>query len=391
MLSSIIFFLNIHLLFPTYTRYIGEFICFFLCIILILLYSLYGFHTNKSAFIICFFFIFLLILSLLSDINRVISRDLLEFFRPLYWISSFSLFYIVCSRLPSNKIVKILINIISILSVWGILESIINVPHIFHLFYKLDENVYYKKAITSLIAPYSYGAIIGVGFIFYYFKFKYTSKFYYLFMYSVCFIAIVLSQSKSCIIATLFISSLLFVFEYTFITLLVIPIFCYLSYFLYFHTSYLFYLKSFISNTFDALSSEGFSSFLNSSDSISNRLDQIIIAFSNLNTLPFFGSGIGKEYLYIESLFLIIYRYGIFGVILFITIITYTYCCCRKIQLLTSNITLYCFSKSFIYCILFLIISSFSANLIDQFRVCLIYFGIIGILISSHNKFKKLV
>lgn len=388
---SLLIFTYFFPFFPKYTRYLGEFICFTFSILLIFWYSFYDFKLNKIALIASLTFIFLLIISVILDIDRVILRDLFEFIRPLYWVFSFTIFYTTCSFANSKKVTNFTINIIFVLAIWGILESLFSVPYLLHIGYKLDENVYFNKAIASLIAPYSYGSIIGVGLIFSYMKYKYTSKFFYLGIYLVFFIAIIFSQSKSCILASLIISVSLFIFEYTFVTLIFMPFLCFLSYYLYFHTSYLVYLKSFLDNTYDAFLSGGFTTLLHSSDSISNRLDQINVALLNLNIVPLFGSGIGKNYLYIESFFLIIYRYGIFGIVLSAIIVIYIFIICKKIQAITTDISLFCLSKSFIYCILFLMISSLSANLIDQFRVSLIYFGIIGVILSSHNKYKKLV
>ena len=173
-LILILLFVYFFPFFPSFTNHIGEFFCFCISFTLLIYVNFYSARYSSNSLFVFIILFLLLIYSLLYDNNRNIRRDYFELLRPLYWLISFNIFYNITSYNNSKKVIKILFSFLFFLAIWGIVESLIKVPEFIHSLYKFNAPVYYNKAITSLIAPYSYGSIMGVGLIYSFIRYRYS-------------------------------------------------------------------------------------------------------------------------------------------------------------------------------------------------------------------------
>ena len=373
---------------PNITQHFGESVCFVVSSLLLLIINIYSNKYSIKSLFVCFLLLFLLFLSLLIDYNRINYRDYFELLRPFYWLISFNIFYNITTFENSNKIIKILFTLLFTLAVWGIIESLINLPPFIHSLHKFNAPVYYNKAITSLIAPYSYGSIMGVGLIYTYIRYRHSNNRYCLYFAATFLLAILFSQSKSAILASITVLFIINLKKFSFFSFI-----CFIStlavlVYSIIYTELFSYVSNFVFVVYNSYSSEGIQASLNSSDSISNRIDQVQIMFNELTYIPFFGSGIGKNYLYVESFFIVLYRYGIFGILIIASVLLHASMISKYIKNTCKGTSIYYLCLSLPYFFIFLLITSFSANIIDQYRVCFIYIGILGILHAVHQDLK---
>ena len=134
---------------------------------------------------------------------------------------------------------------------------------------------------------------------------------------------------------------------------------------------------------YKSYNTKGFHGTLNSSGSISNRIEQVQVMEQEFDFIPIFGMGIGKSYLYVESFFILLYRYGLIGLVVIGCVFFHSLQVSKYIKDATFGTSIYYLCLSLPYFFIFLLITSFSANIIDQFRVCFIYVGILGIIYQS--------
>ena len=300
---------------PQLFGFLGEGFAFLSCFYVLGMFLIF---TKAKIYLpslyICGLLFLLLVGSLLRDSGNSIPKDFLELLRPLFWFVIFSLFYGVFGRNKSDQSLRLMMNFILIVAVWGITEALLPLPSSYSYIYRLPGSVYEGKALASFIAPYAYAAVIGIGAIFFFAKSKTQNKFRYLIFSIICVIAIALSQSKSGIFGIIFVITLMQMSynKYSAIFLLV-PLFFMAGSYVYLSGG-LNYVTHFVVNVFAAYSAGGISSLPESSPSIGNRVQQFQEVISYLDPIFLFGRGIGKDYLYLESsLALILFRYGILG------------------------------------------------------------------------------
>ena len=115
-----------------------------------------------------------------ARLGEFYSKRFLELLRPLFWFVIFSLFYSVFGRNKSDQSLRLIMNFILFVAVWGIAEALLPLPSSYYYIYRLPGSVYAGKAIASFIAPYAYAAVIGIGAIFFFTKSKTQNNFKYL-------------------------------------------------------------------------------------------------------------------------------------------------------------------------------------------------------------------
>ena len=154
------------------------------------------------------------------------------------------------------------------------------------------------------------------------------------------------------------------------------------------YTNIFYYVSEFVFAVYKSYTNKGFHGTLNSSGSISNRIEQVQMMAQEFDYIPIFGMGIGKSYLYVESFFILLYRYGLIGLVVIGCVFFHSLQVSKYIKDATFGTSIYYLCLSLPYFFIFLLITSFSANIIDQFRVCFIYVGVLGIIHSVHQNLK---
>ena len=335
---------------------------------------------------ICGLLFLLLVGSLLRDSGNSIPKDFLELLRPLFWFVIFSLFYGVFGRNKSDQSLRLMMNFILIVAVWGITEALLPLPSSYSYIYRLPGSVYEGKALASFIAPYAYAAVIGIGAIFFFAKSKTQNNFKYSSFSIICVIAIFFSQSKSAIFGILFVIAIMQMsYNKTSGILLVLPFIASASALAFFSGSFN-YVTEFVVSVYNAYSAGGISSLTVASPSIGNRVQQFQEMFLLLDPIFLFGRGIGKDYLYLESSpALILFRYGVFGFMAILLVFFATLYQKKRMRTRLQNPDWRSLSDSIFYLFLYLGIVSLSSNIIDQFKVAFFYIGILGLWFAKAN------
>ncbi len=348
--------------------------------------------VDRPAFLICVSLFSLLLIAILRDNERVFS-DFLELSRPFMWFVTYSLFFSVCLISDVEKLISRILSTLYFVAVWGIVEVFIPDHSLFHDLYKLDASVYRNKAIASFIAPYSFAAVMGIGFAISYARLRSGClppvKGYLIL--GLFFTAIILAQSKSGILGMVIIT-LAFEVRYPRIVSAVFMILiCTILFYIIVSFKLLPYVSQFISVVWEAYLDRGVAGLAGSTPSIGNRMDQLEAVNMKIDELPIIGAGVGKGYLYLESLYALwLFRYGILGFVILASV------CLRGMYIsgrLRSEFEVCSLRKAlltaFPFITLYFFVVSISSNVIDQFRVALFYIAIIAIIRAMYVNNKK--
>ena len=372
---------------PQLFGFLGEGFAFLSCLFVLGIFLLY---TRAKIYLpslyICGLLFLLLVGSLLRDSANSIPKDFLELLRPVFWFVIFSLFYGVYGKNKGDQSLRLIMNFILFVAVWGIAEALLPLPSSYYYIYRLPGSVYEGKAIASFIAPYAYAAVIGIGAIFFFAKAKIQNNLRNLFFSIICVTAILFSQSKSAIFGILFVVTLMQM-SYNKVSgiLLLLPFIGFTGALVFFSGSFN-YVIEFAVNVSNAYSAGGISSLPAASPSIGNRVQQFQEMFLYLDPIFLFGRGIGKDYLYLESSpALILFRYGVFGFMTIFLVFYSTLFRKKRIRTRLQNPDWRSLSNSLFYLFIYFGIVSLSSNLIDQFKVAFFYIGILGLWFAKTN------
>ena len=384
-LAVTLFFIFVFPVSPIVFGYGGEIFSFLVCLGVIFLFSLRSrIKIFLPSYLICFFLFALLLGSLARDVNNVIANDFLELFRPVFWLTIFTLFFGIFGEETNTQSLRTLTNFVLFLAVWGIAEAVLPLPSAYSYIYRLPYSVYEGKAITSFIAPYAYAAVMGIGAIFFFARSKIQNRSKNLSFSLICVIAIFLSQSKSAIFGILLIIPLMQM-SYNKIkgVFVLAPFFIMLVAFFWLSGG-LNYVTEFVENVASAYSRGGIGSLSGASPSIGNRVQQFQEMSLYLDPIFLFGRGIGKDYLYLESsLSLILFRYGISGFLILLWVFFATRRQLKRQRGRFQDPNWRSLSDTFSYLFIYFGIVSLSANVIDQFKVAFFYIGILGLLFAK--------
>ena len=372
------------LFFSVMGELVGFTICVIACVILLVQKQLY---VNKKFAFVIVSFLSLLIIDVIRDADRLIISDFFEFARPLFLFFPFCLAYSSINARNIDAVINTLMLVLSIVAIWGIVEVFLPQNSSLHSLYKLDGSVYRNKAIASFIAPYSFATAMGIGFVYQYCLAReklFTNLKYNLF-FMIFFLAIILSQSKSAIGGTVV---AIVVAECSFrgrvITLPLISVFATFILYTIISAGNFPYVTQFVQAVMNGYETDGINGVLNSSPSISNRVMQFHEAIYYQDALPLIGRGIGKGYLYPESMFsLMLYRYGLVGIAIFLGSIFVLLKNISSLDLQQLSTTERALLRSGSAIAVFFLMVSISSNVIDQFRVSLVYLVFVAISVQS--------
>lgn len=390
---TLIFLISVFMPFPPVIFGIyGEVSSLLAMFITVVLLSVSGdAKIDKSAFLIFVILFSVLLISISRDSERIF-KDFIELSRPLMWILTYSVFYSLCWVSDVKKLISRILSFLYLVAAWGIVEVFIPDGVFFHDLYKLEGSVYKNKAIASFIAPYSFAAVMGLGLAISYARVKSGSlssiKGY--FLVGLFLTSILLAQSKSGILGA-FIILIAYELRYPRFASLVLMVIVFLSLYHFIIISNLLpYVSSFISNVWGAYLDSGTGGLAGSSPSIGNRVEQLEAVISKIDTLPLIGAGVGKGYLYLESLYALwLFRYGLIGYLILAIVSFNGIIICRKLR---NKFEVHSIESAlltaFPFITLYFFVVSISSNVIDQFRVALFYIAFLAIIRAIYMRHK---
>ena len=290
-----------------------------------------SFHKNilKIIFIYLLIFLFLVSWSLVSDLNNIVLRDIFEIHRPFYYV-----LITIVSMIVWNNDKIFHKNIISILTLIAIVEIIFaflhpnRIPFIqdILMFYTKTPNALGYRATGTFGNPYDFGIIMIFFTLLIFQRYKFEKKYIYLILAILCFIGMLLSQSKTALFIFIFCSvysiclSILINYNIKYLSRTIFMLISLTAVgVLFYQEIYFFYTEKFIymDKVFDL------NRVMRKSFQYGNRLYDlfwVLERYSNANILNMlFGLGIGKGiYDDIEFGYAIyLYRYGLVGLILY--------------------------------------------------------------------------
>jgi len=410
-IKNIKYYLIFIILFPTFDLFDGFFgfsggTVIFRLIIILLLASFFLKYYHKinlindqhRTFINLLFSFFLLFLFLVSwslfyDLDNIIIRDIFELHRPLYY----SLIIMISMILWSNDILlhKYIIRVLIVIATFEIVLAFLHINRVNLLqnvltLYTKKPNAFGYRSTGTFGNPYDYG-IVMIFFTFIIFQSYRLEKKYYLAALSILsFIAILLSQSKTAIYVFIFCVFYCILFlivthfnvkdlsKYFAIIFIVTALGI-----VYYQDIYNYFIDQFVymERAFDI------KRLIRKSFQSGNRLYDlfwVIERYKNANILNWlFGLGIGKG-IYDDIEFgyaLYLYRYGLVGLILYISILFTGVIISYKAFKKAKNSGMKNYNKLFFAYHIWsfgLIIGTFANNFIDQPRITFLYFTFFG-------------
>tara|TARA_B100001250_G_scaffold413454_1_gene447671 strand:+ start:1889 stop:3196 length:1308 start_codon:yes stop_codon:yes gene_type:complete len=408
--------------FPTFDSFDGLFgfsagaVLFRIILILILLFFFFKFSskisiinefhysTIKIISILFLTFSFLVSFSLIAGLNNLVMRDVFELHRPLYYS------LIVMSSMIISKNEHLLYrNFLFPFIIIIIVEAFLAIIHplkipVFQnlfLFYTKTPNALGYRATGTFGNPYDFGVVMVFLSILSFQIYLGKKKVYFLALFLICLFSMLLSQSKTALF--IFISCFLYGSTISLIInrnlkiiskfFLGIIVTIFVGIFFY-EDIYKLWIESFIymDKAFD------FERVIRKSFQTGNRLYDlfwVLERYESANLLNWlFGLGIGKGiYDDIEFGYAIyLYRYGIIGLFMYISILLGTYMISLKSLMVSKTLKLDNYKKLFYAFHIWsfgIIIGTLANNFIDQPRITFLYFSLVGLslgfLISSYK------
>ncbi len=397
------FFLFIYVFFPTfpaYTKgemYFGVFITFAMlsCFSLLVLY--WSFDLRKSVFLLSglvfFLFLALTLLAIILDIDRVIFSDFVELLKP---IAAFLAFLSGYSMLKSKEqvaryVASPMACIFIVAAIMGIGEATLGFDSLTNILYTKPRAVLEGKATAPFGVTYFYATFMLLGCAFFLFRWLSGGK-AGLVLFFLSSFALLLSQSRTVFIGYvffIFFISTVYFFAYKGFPgkkrIIALVLFFFISSLI----TILFYFDQLVGN-FSYLYSglkyvieRGVDPDLEKG-SANIRAFQLLWALENNVTYGFLGSGIGKGYSpSLESFYsLYIYRYGFFGIFLYVMVgvvfFVVSFRISRQVASERDSDAFSFFMMMHVF-VMVLPIVSLSSVITDQFAFIYFYYGFMGI------------
>lgn len=386
--------------FPDFTRgglYFGILLILGILVLLILVLSQLNrlatservYHSSLGFFL---GFLGLTVASLVIDYERVIFADFVELTKPFLAFLLFIGFYATLHSVKDcRKVVKGYSVIFVIVALIGIFEALFGLHHITHILYTRPRGILMGKAVSPFGITYMYATFMLLASAFFFSRFLAVNRkaFRYLLLFSLCSLALVLTQSRTVFLAFITMA-LFFIVVYPFykmpgrkrillvftpvITLLVLIVVAYFDVI----SSNFSYLYVGLEHLFrQGVDPEG-------DGSANIRISQIVWAYENREMYGIIGSGIGKGYYrLLESFYaLYIYRYGLVGILMYVVIASIFLVRsfqAAKIAFRKQDTLLFSFFIALHIFVLLLPITSLASVITDQFIFLILYYGSLGL------------
>jgi hypothetical protein len=297
---------------------------------------------KRIALTISLIYMSLLIISVLRSLDILIINDLFELGKPLYFLMFFSIGYNI--RWNNLKVIKYfssLMMFLFIAALIGIGEAVnplINA--ITSILYKDQRPVLTNKAVFSFISPYTFATVSLFPIFFYFVKIMKQKNLFFLcdlskfLIFTLC---LILTQSRTIFISFIITFIMFFILVFynkwfpnrqkiiTVIVIVVSIIVISIPFIVSFAENNLHYLYGGLNAIFSQLNNITVERFIYSSNSISNRFEQIVFAIEHQDKIPLIGVGIGKAILMPESFYAMYYfRTGLIGICIHFGLILYS-------------------------------------------------------------------
>lgn len=358
--------------------------------------------SDFIAFLI--FFLIFLVATCITFINS--NNDASDVFSGLkiiyfllYSIVGYVYGYIVES--PNEKFKKVYVCVLIISMLVSFVE--IYIPGISFFLYKRESLDILSDKLTSLFnTTYHYAFFLFWGLCFYFTRFCYlvekrveVKSYFVNFMIAVViFVLIFLTQSRNFILVSSILISIkvfnLFVkrvydFKVIFFILMALVV----------GSSFLNYFSTEIETRFlyvvsgiNYLISGGLDFSGGGSGSFNTRINQILFAWDAISSNPLFGVGVGKD-IYLESIYAyLLYKYGIVGLVTFITIIIILSCISKRAELIVNNLDDKVFFNSCFWFFSLSPIYFLSGPLFEVPKLSMFFYCLIGLLVGSYRKYR---
>ena len=399
-------------LFPTFDSFDGLFgfsagaVFFRIILISFLLYYFFKFYfkikvenyfhhnTVKLVFLFFLVFSFLVSFSLMAGINNLVLRDIFELHRPLYYS-----LIVITGMIISHDSELLKKNILSLFMFIIIVETILAVMHPLRIpffqnlfmFYTKTPNALGYRSTGTFGNPYDFGVVMVFLIVLASQIFLDKKKIYYLAILLFSLFAMLLSQSKTALFIFIFcflygvsLSVILNRNVKIFLQLVISACVLILTAIFFYEDIYLLWVDNFIymDRAFDI------ERVIRKSFQTGNRLYDLLWVlerYQNANLLNwFFGLGIGKGiYDDIEFGYAIyLYRYGIVGLFMYISILISVYIISLKSLIISRTLKLNHYKNLFYSFHIWsfgLIIGTLANNFIDQPRITFLYFSLFGL------------
>lgn len=400
-----LFILYVNFFFPVFTKWTNSSSgSILLNLLLIILSSLIIFinkkevNFNQVIIKINIFYVAMILISLFTNLDSFIFRDLYEFQRPVLYAEAFLLgnIYVKKRKMEIKKIYKDLNKIFNIFLIINLLK-IFDSKNIFFSLYQREGLATHYRLSGTFISPYDYAYFLIFPLIFFLETYMKTKKKIYLLKFILVLISILMTQSRSQFITLVFSFVIYFVLKIKFIFLKQEKRFFYKNIILFLLSLVVTYnifadkLKSKLQYLYIGLSNI-FKYGFKGDGSSRLRYEQTIMA---LETFKFLGNGTGKgkKLLFENQYALYLFRYGLLGIIYNIFLILYlfliSYVLLKKIKKV-KNIYLSILVMSFGVFIFSLPIALLPNNTIDQIRISFFFYFLIGIFCEILKSLKKL-
>ncbi|HHF3287745.1 TPA: hypothetical protein ACPJ2S_001931 [Vibrio alginolyticus] len=363
-------------------------------------------NTLYLSFLLYSYFQIVIIISLIRSIDIIIVSDVFEIVKPFYLYLFFLLpFCFIKSINDLSIIVKYLMCFCLVLSVFGIIEAWTNVGYnLSTLLYKPDRGVLRNKAVASFIITYTFASFLVLPF--YYFLTKFIStrgllnkNLFFLFPTLLCIFS---TQSKT-IFLGLIVTTVLYFILYLFyrftinkkkvlavVSIITGSLILSISILITMLSTHFSYIYKGLEVVWVTLSERGIGEALYSTPSISLRLEQFQFALDAQDSIPLIGVAVGKAVLMPESLYaLYLYRAGILGIIIHLTLLIYLFFSskkCAKYFSEKNDIHMYSWFMAIHFYALSLPLSYFSSAVNDQTRTGFIFYFLIASTIYTKRK-----
>lgn len=353
-------------------------------------------YSALSSGIIGSAFLTLTFISLIYDIHRITSADLLELVKPIF---AALLFLTFNSMFKNKQEIETFYStpyskIFIVVAFIGLLEAFTDTQHLTYSLYTDERDILDGKAASPFGVTYFYAAFMLIAFLFFFFKALASQQtILNSALAALSLAALVLAQSRTVIISTcVTLGIIIFIYPaykgmpsrlLTAISGIILLFFGAVFIFLFFDL-----IQDKFSYIFDGLNQLLIKEIRPAigEGSLNMRIFQIYWVIQN-SELFIFGSGIGKGYApQLESFYaLYAYRYGLIGIffyaIIYFTYVIATFTASKK-ALKEGHINSFSFFLAIHFFLLSLPVTSFSSVISDQYSFMLIYYGGLGVALN---------
>lgn len=395
------------LFFPQFQKFIGlafeQLMTVAVTVLLFLFFFKDKYHTVFLSVVVSLIFLIIFLIDLFRSINFLIINDFFEIIKPFSFFIYFFAGYSLLNKTEKTEYFLWLMSLFYFIAILGIIEALFPpIGNIISLLYKDGRYVLKGKAVFSFISPYCLATILVLPIFYYFLLFFAEKKIRNLFYFTVCLLAMFLTQSKTVFLGFVltFLIMLITIFRSKWligrkvllkisvgviiIVIILIPIIISVA------ERKFSYLYSGLKVFFNSLNGFDILKILNAQPSTKIRFEQLRFAMENQDSIPLIGVAIGKKVLMPESFYaLYLYRTGIIGIAIHCLMVYFaakrSYFSAKYVSKKNQthfNIKLSCLYYALFIFFISLTFSYFSAAVTDQTRVAFFFYIFLGHLYS---------